>query len=59
MEKNKTITQITQISEIMCYLSYGLQNVKKDINNNKLSTFTSQSCKRWEKHKILQHFLKC
>ena len=35
-----------QISEIMCYVCYCLQNVINEIDFNKLCTFTSQSCKR-------------
>ena len=53
MQKDKP-----QISEIVCYVGYSLQNVINEIDFNKLCTSTSQSCKRWEKHQILQHFLK-
>ena len=35
-----------QISEIMCYVCYCLQNVINQIDFNRLCTFTSQSCKR-------------
>ena len=35
-----------QISEIMCYVCYCLQNVINGIDFNKLCTFTTQSCKR-------------
>ena len=35
-----------QISEIMCYVCYYLQNVINEIDFNKLCTVTSQSCKR-------------
>ena len=46
-----------QMSEIICYVCYSLQNVIIEIDFNKLCTFTSQSCKRLENHQILQHFL--
>ena len=35
-----------QISKLMCYVCYCLQNNIKEIDFNKLCTFTSQSCKR-------------
>ena len=46
-----------QISEIMCYVRYCLQTIINEIDFNKLCTFTSQSCKRGEKHQLLQYFL--
>ena len=39
-------TDNPQISKIMCYVCYCLQHVIKEIDFNKLCTFTSQSCKR-------------